>query len=440
MTERTNEKMKGTLMTASTGMGEHAAAKVAVVPKKAGTNKKLLLAVFVVAGILAIGGIAAGVVFGLRGAGGAALVMPLVTPAVLAATPKALTSIDGVLRRRVLWHEDSAYTKTDKLDPVYLRDEFFACPTPPCNNNIIPLLQGVDQSLRDLNTRVIPNDRSGCSSKEPVKHELNFAGQIIEMYFSCYAKKDPSPTDMANDNSGQSPLWMWGFNNGSVYTFTGAANWGTMAIIATPDPNNNQSRNSVEIWATVGAYYGTNPTPTCGAQHQFHLKAGPINETNTTTNIADGDLSTMAIEYSMGGNAVFCGGQFKSVGANIYFKGSKTRGLADGGGWHSPAGMQDCGQVDDLCVDGKNLSMVANCTENEKQFKIPALGRKGFRWASDFCTSWFTDRQPGAILEFTASAYPGGNLNTVVSDGTTNSTSFFGPTEPLPGLTRCIGF
>jgi len=233
--------------------------------------------------------------------------------------------------------------------------------------NLFGILQGVDDRVADINSRW--NQFSGCSGNAPTAYSLG-----------TDAWSD-APTFYAQCSeywSGGNGFDQFGQVNDTTYLYVRGGD----GIVAAQIVGNGTFGNtqSVTIWFSVGIINRN------GSHCVGMVFANP---------------SLPIFEMSVAGAGIgFCGVQMKSNGAVLNVTGS--------------ADMGTCDATDSSCTSASSITTPATCSLAVDTFYLPALGRKAY-----------TDN-----VNFGASAYPGGELDTVTLHMTGNDDTFFGPSIP----------
>jgi len=243
--------------------------------------------------------------------------------------------------------------------------------------HLLRILADVDSRIAGINLRT-QEQKYACATQTPVEYTISPMGTPITMYAQCYG-------NVSVPDGSKTQFEQWGKKDDTTYIFThiGAGN---VAAIVKPIAGTTD-KYRVDAWMSVGL---TN-TPAWDKMSYGVMQV-----------MADSSINTMEMTVA-GSGFGFCGAQFKSDGNNIYFKGS-----ADG---------PRCQETTDLCVTAADMTVSATCTDAQKTFGLPAIGRKAAN---------ASDETPIA-----ASKYPE-NPN-IGLDGTLTDVVHFGPTEPTAG-------
>ncbi len=305
------------------------------------------------------------------------LSLPLVAPPVRAATPEGFKSGTSVVKG------------LRSLDSADFKSRFFSAgPT-----NIFTILAAIDNRIGGFNT---DGGSHACSSQTPVAYTVTPFGQSVTMYGQC------AQTGLGS-YSADPGLVIFGQDSTKVfylYTANGAS-W--TAAIATPITGND-GKYAVHAWIGVGYSNGTSGGSNAACSKSWDNCSYGVVE-------IDANEVTKKFEMAVAGMGIgYCGAQYVSDGTNIYGKGSTDMGTT-------------CSSTDTICVSASNASTVATCTDAQKVFSLPAIGRRAA------ASSGLTDQ---SIASWGATAYPSSANLTI--DGTASDALRFGPTTVPAGI------
>jgi hypothetical protein len=163
---------------------------------------------------------------------------------------------------------------------------------------------------------------------------------------------------------------------------------------------------AVHAWIGVGENNGAGGCGTSWDDCSYgtiELRANPV---------------TASFEMTVAGVGFgYCGAQLVSDGTNVFFTGSTDMGST-------------CNATDTLCAAANAGTPSATCTPAEESFSLTPMGRTASSGPATVAT-------PGdsGVQDFAASAYPGGDKDTIVLDGTSSDSVHVGAfTTPTSGL------
>jgi len=278
--------------------------------------------------ILVIVGVAVGVGVGLylkhHNDGGGGMIMPYVTPPVVAACPPSLKNHYLSMNKK-----DSFATETIDATDAILNRFFVDGPT-----NLFGILSQVDQRVQGINDRM--SQFTDCMASTPTAVDISTGSWPTSptFYISCAE---------VWQGGAAAGFDQWGQVGATSYLYVRGGD----GIVAAQLVGNGTFGNidSVTIWFSVGVQ-----PPRNGSHCVAMVYAEPARS-----------IFEMSVA---GANVGWCGVQMKSDGVVLNVTGSE-----DG---------PQCGQVDTSCTSASSVTTPATCNTQVDTFSLPALGRMAY--------------------------------------------------------------
>ena len=312
------------------------------------------------------------------------------TPPVEAATPASL----GGTANRIKHVPDAGGSALTAGD---FTSRFFSGMGP---TDIFEILALIDGHITEINEQS-KSATATCVTQVPVAYNLTPFGQTVPFYGNCVETFDDPNGGFVQYGQNENDTYIYVYGSVGVL----AAKLHALPAVAADSmdgsgatqPGAEISTNYVvEAWLTVGL----NNAASCGNMTGFddcsyaaiHLLA---------------NSSTKTFEMAVAGiNVGFCGAQIQSDGTTVYGIGSSDMGMT-------------CNDTETLCVSAADLTTAGTCGASLTTFALPAIGREA---------------SVGTSQSFGASAYPGGDADTIVLNGTATDSLNFGPSTPTTGV------
>jgi hypothetical protein len=214
------------------------------------------------------------------------LALPLVTPPVRAATPKALRDV-----------ADAAPGLSLTLPAADFKSRFFGSgPT-----SIFAILESIDERLSGYNARSA-GTAFDCLQQEPVAYIMAPLGQEVTFYAQCY--------ELLSDAGDADPkLIQFGQKDGKTYLYM-AVGQRRAAVIATPVAGGDAYQ--VQAWLGVGYLNDA----TCGTSGTFDGCSYGLIELEADASRASFEMAVAGIGFG------YCGAQLRSDGQAVFGEGS----------------------------------------------------------------------------------------------------------------------
>jgi len=236
----------------------------------------------VLSGVVVIGGVAAGVLFGLGIIGSKGISFPKMTPPVKQVTPSGLI-------------DNTTFTTTDFQGSDVQSRFFTKGPT-----NIFQILHDIDSRIQGY-VSGSTQGKHDCLSSAGVNYQIQFAGQTVDMYAQCY---DIIPASYPLTQEG---LVQFGQINDTFYIYQNVGDsmsaGRAVALSGTNLSVIDDVNYIVDVWYSVGV----------------------LNQNNGTYGVAQihADPSTPLFEMTAAGRGMgFCGAQYQTDGISLQINGS----------------------------------------------------------------------------------------------------------------------